>query len=118
MTSRYATRTVVTTFAINLGLTLATAGIVGPSIAKLEGNFGLVGWAARLPFILLPLYLTPAVLWLRPRIRGGAGIGGLLAIPLVLWSVATRCSPLVGLTHLASGAAQGALLAWWVRRGS
>lgn len=109
-------RTAAGAFAINMALALLTAGVVGPSIVKLEGLFGLVGFAARMPFYLLPLYLAPAVLWLRPRIRGGVGMGGLLALPLLLWSVATRCSPVVGITYLASGAAQGALLAWWVRR--
>lgn len=102
-------------FALNLALTVFTAGVVGPSVGKLEGLFGLVGWAARLPFYLLPLYLTPAVLWLRPGPRAGAGIGALVAIPLVLWSVATRCSPGVALTYLVSGTAQGSLLAWWVQ---
>lgn len=108
--------TAATAIAINVVLTFLTAAVVGPSVPKLETMFGLVGWAARAPFYLLPLYLAPAVLWVRPRISGGLTMGILAALPLVLWAVATRCPVGVPFAYLVSGAGQGALLAWWVRR--
>jgi flagellar biosynthesis protein FliQ len=89
--------------------------VVGPAIGKLEGLFGLVGWAGRAPFYVLPLYVGPVVLWARPRLITGLVVGLVLAIPLALWSIAARCLPFVVFTYLASGALQGLVLAWLAR---
>lgn len=97
-------------FAPNLLLTVATAGIVGPSSQKLADSFGLIGWASRAPFYLLPLYLTLFTLWLRPVAAAGAFIGFILALPLALWANAAACPVSVQLTYLVSGLLQGALL--------
>lgn len=107
---------VVALLLTNLGLTVLTAGIVGPSTGKLENLFGLVGWAGRLPFYLLPLYLTPLVLWMRPGTPRATLLGLAVASPLALWAVATECAPPVPATYLASGALQGALLGWMARQ--
>jgi hypothetical protein len=109
------TAQVVRVFAVNVALTAITAALVGPAIEKLEALFGLVGWAGRAPFYLLPLYVGPVVLWARPRLTSGLLVGLVLAIPLALWSVAARCSPFVVVTYLASGALQGLALAWLAR---
>jgi hypothetical protein len=109
------TAQVASVLAVNVALTAVTAALVGPAIGKLEALFGLVGWAGRAPFYLLPLYIGPVVLWARPRLSTGLMVGLVLAIPLALWAVAARCSPFVIVTYLASGAAQGLALAWLAR---
>lgn len=100
----------------NLALTVLTALGVGPSVSKLEDLFGLVGWVGRAPFYLLPLYLGPIVLWVRPAIRTGILLGLAVGAPLALWAVATRCPPVVPAAYLVSGVVQGALLSWMARR--
>lgn len=98
--------------ATNLLLTVATAAIVGPSALKLQEQFGLLAWAARAPFYLLPLLLTPLTLWVGPKAWQGIGAGFLLAIPLALWAKATACPLAVQMTYIASACLQGALLSW------
>lgn len=102
----------------NIALTILTASIAGPAAWKLQELFGLVGWAARAPFYLLPLYLAPLVLWIRPSIAGGVAIGFSLAVPLVLWSVATECPPVVPIAYMVSGIVQGAFVTWLARGGT
>jgi ABC-type phosphate/phosphonate transport system permease subunit len=82
----------------NLLLSAATAAIVGPSSQKLADSFGLIGWASRTPFYLLPLYLTLLILWVRPVAAAGAFIGFILALPLALWAKAAGCPLSVQLT--------------------
>ncbi len=101
--------------AVNVVLTAITAAAVGPAIGKLEGLFGLVGWAGRAPFYLLPLYIGPVVLWVRPRLITGLVVGLALSIPLALWSIAARCPPFIVVTYIVSGALQGFALAWLAR---
>lgn len=103
---------------INLALTALTAQVVGPSVGKLENLFGMVGWAGRVPFYLLPLYVGPTILWIRPSIRAGVLLGLAAGVPLALWAVATRCAPPVPVVYLASGAIQGGLLSWIAGTGS
>lgn len=103
---------IVLLLAVNVAITVITAAVVGPSTPKLEEQFGLVGWAARAPFYILPLFLTPLTLWARPRIWQGFLAGLLLAIPLALWAKATACILPVQLTYLISVSLQGALLSW------
>lgn len=102
----------------NIALTILTASIVGPAAGKLEELFGLVGWVARAPFYLLPLYLAPLVLRIRPSIVGGVVIGVSLAVPLALWSVATQCPPVVPIAYMVSGIVQGAFVSWLARGGT
>ncbi len=97
-------------------LTITTSGLVGPADSKLEGLFGLVGWAGRIPFYLLQLYIGLFVLWIKPGKFGGLLLGVLLVSPLALWSIATKCPPVVPATYLLSGAVQGIFLAWLTRR--
>ena len=100
----------------NITLTILTAQAVGPAAWKLQEVFGLVGWAARIPFYVLPLYIGPVILWVQPRISTGIIVGLLMAVPLALWSVATKCPPLVPVVYAISGAFQGGLLSWLARR--
>lgn len=102
--------------ATNLVITVATAAIVGPSALKLQDQFGLLAWAARAPFYLLPLLLTPLSLWVEPRVWQGMAAGFLLAIPLALWAKATACPLPVQMTYVASACLQGALLSWLADR--
>jgi hypothetical protein len=106
------TAQVARVLAVNVALTALTAAVVGPAIGKLEGLFGLVGWAGRAPFYLLPLYIGPVVLWARPRLITGLVVGLALSIPLALWSIAARCASFVVVTYVVSGALQGLALAW------
>lgn len=101
---------------LNVVATVLTAAVVGPSVGKLENVLGLVGWAARAPFYLLPLYLSPLVIWLRPTAGSGTVLGVLVAVPLVFWSIATKCPTAVPVTYLVSGTIQGALLGWLIQR--
>lgn len=102
--------------ALNVILTIVTASIVGPSATKLERNFGLVTWAARTPFYLLPIYLSPLGLLLKPNLLLGIVIGVSMGVPLALWARATACPLPVQLTYIASGILQGALLSWLISR--
>jgi len=101
---------IVVLFMTNLLLTIVTAGVVGPSSQKLADFFGLVGWAGRAPFYLLPLYLTPLTFWLRPTVRAGVFVGFMLGLPLALWARAAGCPLSVQPTYLISGILQGAAL--------
>lgn len=103
--------------ATNLLLALVTAAAVGPSASKLHDQFGLVAWAARAPFYLLPLLLTPLTLWARPRVWQGVAAGFALALPLALWARATACPLPVQLAYIGSVSLQGALLSWLARVG-
>ena len=98
--------------AVNVVFTVITAAVVGPSPSKLQEQLGLVGWAARAPFYLLPLTLTPLTLWVRPRVWQGLLTGLVLALPLAFWAKATACPLSVQLTYLISVSLQGALLSW------
>jgi len=100
---------------LNIILAGLTAEVVGPAAFKLE-HFGLIGWLARAPFYLIPVYIGPLVLWTKPAAWIGACIGSLVSLPLILWSVAAYCPPSVPTTYCLSCTAQGVLLAWAVRR--
>ena len=97
-------------------VTVLTSSSVGPATSKLEGLFGLVGWAGRIPFYLLQFYIGFFVLWIKPGKLGGLALGVLLVSPLALWSIAAKCPPVVPATYLLSGAFQGILLTWLTKR--
>jgi hypothetical protein len=103
-------------FGTNVFLTALTATGVGPAAFKMEHRFGLVGWAGRTPFYLLPLYIAPAVMVLATAKpvspMKGALVGFGFTLPLVLWSISTHCVPKVQAVYVVSGVLQGALLAW------
>jgi len=105
-------------FVINAILTIVTAGVVGPSPQKLANTFGLVAWAGRTPFYLLPLYLTPVTLLFRPSVVAGVFIGIALGLPLALWARAAHCPFFVQLTYPISGILQGAILSYLTRQWS
>jgi hypothetical protein len=99
--------------ALNLLLTVLECGLFGPAASKLDSS-GLRGWAARTPFYLLPLYLTPAVL-LWPRLsqsyfRTGL-VGAMLTLPSALWVIAAKCPLPEAMAHLTIGCTQGVILA-------
>jgi hypothetical protein len=101
-------------FGLNLLLTLLECGLFGPAASKLD-SFGLRGWAARTPFYLLPLYLTPSIVLL-PRMRASlftSGlVGALLTLPSGLWVIAAKCPLIEAIAHIAIGMIQGIALAW------
>ena len=105
----------VVVVATNILIAVMTAALVGPAASKLQDLFGLVPWAGRIPFYLLPLFLGPLILWTRPTSHTAATLGFFLSLPLVSWSVATRCPPAVWLAYIASGTLQGYVLAWIAR---
>lgn len=103
---------------VNVLFAAVIGSVLGPASFKMTDTFDLVGWAGKAPFYLLLLYIGPAVLVLRRRsgwARGGVLVGVLFALPLALWSIATRCAPLVTAGYLLGGAGQGLLLAWLAR---
>lgn len=101
-------------FGINFLITALTAASVGPAAFKMQRLFGLVGWAGRIPFYLLQLYIGAAIVLLTSRrpltaVQGGSiGLG--CTMPLVFWSIATHCAPVVQITYAVSGILQGTLL--------
>jgi hypothetical protein len=109
-------------FGINLVVTLLVCGSVGPGVAKLNRIFGLIPWAGRAPFYLLQLYIALAVLWIgsqRPlSALNGATLGLACTIPLLLWSIATKCVPAVQIAYVISGFSQEWLIAWLRNRWS
>jgi hypothetical protein len=98
---------------LNLLLTTLECGLFDPAPSKLD-SFGLRGWAARTPFYLLPLYLTPAILlwpWLSKSYFRGV-VGFMLTLPSALWVIAARCPSREALAHLAIGCMQALALAF------
>jgi hypothetical protein len=84
------------------------------SASKLN-SFGLNGWAARTPFYLLPLQLTPALVF-TPRLtssylKSARLLAQLFTLPLGLWVIAARCPGIEAVAHLAVGTVKGLLLA-------
>ena len=100
-------------FGINLLFTLLECGLFGPAASKLDG-LGLRGWAARAPFYLLPLYLSPLIIsWHEFRgsyFRTGL-LGLMLSVPSSLWVIAARCPFREAAAHAVFGLLQGLLLA-------
>jgi len=104
--------------ALDLVITLLVCGFIGPAAFKL-GAIGLIGWAARLPFYLLRLYIGPAVLLTRNSAKWyvtGIVLGGGLTLPLALWSTVPGCPAAEKWVNLASGVLQGLLLAYTAHR--
>ena len=104
--------------ALDVLLTFLACGILGPAAFKL-GGLGLIGWAARVPFYLLRLYIGPAVLltrdWARWYVTGSL-LGAALTLPLALWSTVPGCPAAEKWLNLCSGILQGLLLAYTAHR--
>jgi len=102
--------------ALDVVITVLVCGAVGPAAFKL-GALGLIGWAARLQFYLLRLYIGPAVLLTRDKwYITGTVLGGGLTLPLALWSTVPGCPAAEKWVNLASGVLQGLLLAYTAHR--
>jgi hypothetical protein len=105
----------------NFVMTVAFAGLFAPASERFASSFGLTRWAAVAPFFVLPLYIGPAILTLRPIGRWylrGPLVGFLFALPLACWTVLPNYPvaskvPII----LATGVFQGLWLAWFVHRG-
>jgi hypothetical protein len=85
-------------------ITFLACNILGPASFKL-GGLGLVGWAARVPFYLLRLYIGPAVLLLsdfETWCMTGPLLGAALTLPLALWSTVPGCPAAEKWLNLAS----------------
>ncbi len=104
--------------ALDVLITFLMCSILGPAAFKL-GALGFVGWAARVPFYLLRLYIVPVVL-LAPGSANwyltGPLLGAALCLPLVLWSTVPGCPAAEKWLNLASGILQGLLLAYMSHR--
>src|SRR5881296_3156387 len=100
----------------NFVMTVLFAGLFAPASERFTSAFGLTRWPAVAPFVILPLYIGPAILTLRPIGRWyvrGILVGFLLAVPLACWTVlpnypvASKVPVILG-----TGALQGLLLGW------
>src|SRR2546429_1534235 len=104
--------------ALDVLITFLACSILGPAAFKL-GGLGLIGWAARVPFYLLRLYIGPAVL-LRPGSDKwyvtGPLVGTAFTLPLALWSTVPACPAAEKWLNLASGILPGLLLAYAAHR--
>jgi hypothetical protein len=99
----------------NLILTLFLAGAFAPAAHRYAAIFRFGGQTAAVTFFLLPLYIGPALLWIRPPVRWylpGVIIGVLLAIPLALWTLLQNYPLSKAPIILATGALQGLVLSW------
>jgi hypothetical protein len=99
----------------NLIVTLFLAGAFAPAAFRYAAIFRAGGLTAIAPFVILPLYVGPALLWIRPPVRWyvpGFVIGVLLAIPLALWTLLQNYPVSKAPIILATGALQGLVLSW------
>ena len=103
---------IVVVLGVSALLTAATAAVIGPAAAKLEAQFGMIGWMGRIPFYALLAYIGPTILWMTPSVLAGSIVGALLATPLSLWAAATHCPLGVVAGYFASGLIQGAVLSY------
>ncbi len=97
----------------NFALTMFLAGAFAPAAHWYSPCFRFGGRTAVAGFFILPLYIGPAVLWLRQPSRWyvqGVIIGSLLAIPLALWTFLLNYPLSKPPTILGAGVLQGLLL--------
>jgi hypothetical protein len=99
----------------NLIVTVVLTGAFAPAAHRYAPIFRLDGLTATAAFLILPLYIGPALLWIRPPLRWyvpGFVIGLLLAIPLALWTLLLDYPLSKAPIILVTGALQGLLLSW------
>ena len=108
-------RRILTVLITNLILTLLLAGAFAPAAFRYAAIFRADGLAAIAPFVILPLYIGPMLLWIRRPLRWcvpGVVIGALVAIPLAFWTLLKNYplskAPIILLTEIL----QGLLLSW------
>jgi len=83
-------RRIWTVLITNPTLTVILAGLFAPAAHRYAEIFRFGGQTPAATFFILPLYIGPALLWIRPPVRWylpGVTIGVLLAIPLALWTL-------------------------------
>jgi hypothetical protein len=110
------TRTVLLT---NLILTVVFGGAFAPAAERYSASFRLGGPPAAAAFFIIPLYIGPALLWMRPPLRwhlAGGVIGFLLAIPLALWTFLQNYPISKPPIMLVLGVLQGVVVSWMVYR--
>lgn len=104
----------------NVLMTFVFVGLFAPASERFASAFGLTRWTAVAPFFILPLYIGPTMLTLRPIGRWyvrGALVGFLFSVPLACWTalpnypVASKVPVILG-----AGVLQGVVLGWFVRR--
>jgi hypothetical protein len=103
----------------NLILTLFLAGAFAPAAHRYSAIFRFGGQTPAATFFILPLYIGPALLWIRPPVRWylpGVIIGVLLAIPLALWTLLQNYPLSKAPIILTTGALQGLVLSWIAHR--
>jgi hypothetical protein len=114
-------RLVAKVLVANLAMTVLFAGLFAPASERFTSAFGLTRWSAVAPFFILPLYIGPAILALRPIgpwYARGAVLGFLFALPLACWTVLPNYPVASKVPIIVStGVFQGLLLAWLVHRG-
>jgi hypothetical protein len=113
--SQSLTRRCWTVLVANLVLTVLLAGAFAPAAERYSRSFRLGGRTAAAAFFILPLYIGPALLWIRPPARWylpGLIIGLLLAIPLALWTVLQNYPLSKPPIILFQGVFQGLVLSW------
>ena len=97
----------------NVLLTLFFAGAFAPAAQRYSPLFRFGGRTAVAAFFILPLYIGPAVLWLRrPRHWYSRGIitGLLITVPLALWTFLLNYPLSKAPMILATGVLQGLIL--------
>lgn len=97
----------------NILFTTFLAGAFAPAAQRYAPVFRFGGRTAAAAFFILPLYIGPALLWLRPPTRWylpGLVIGLLLAIPLALWTFLQDYPLSKAPIILAAGIFQGVVL--------
>jgi hypothetical protein len=105
---------VILILALDTFLTLLFANIVGPAAIKFS-HYALPGLLFRTPFYVLRFYIGVAALLLRREptwIIWGPTVGLALTLPLAFWSTLPICPKAEPWVNLATGALQGAILAW------
>ena len=104
-----------TVLVTNVILTVFLAGAFAPAAHRYAAIFRLGGVTAAATFFILPLYIGPALLWIRPPRRWyvpGSVIGLLLVIPLALWTLLQNYPLSKAPIILVTGALQGLALSW------
>jgi hypothetical protein len=104
-----------TVLVTNLLLTLFFWGAFAPAAHRYAAIFRLGGQPPAVTFFLLPLYIGPTLLWIRPPVRWylpGLIIGVLLATPLASWTLLQNYPLSKAPIILLTGAFQGLVLSW------
>ena len=103
----------------NFILTMFLAGAFAPAARWYSPCFRFSGRTAVAAFFILPLYIGPAVLWLRQPSRWyvqGFIIGLLIAIPLALWTFLLDYPWSKPPIILGTGVVQGLVSSWIANR--